>query len=65
MQKETSPSALDIAVRILCAVTATIAAVRAAQGAMRAWQRLLGSFRSGGQERPEDGNPSGFPRRRE
>lgn len=54
MEERAGPSVLDIAVRILGAVTATIAAVRAAQGAVRAWKRVLGSFRrEDGQEGTE------------
>jgi hypothetical protein len=46
-EQQSSPSALDIAVRLVGAVTATIAAVRAVQGAMRAWQRVVSTLRGG------------------
>lgn len=41
VQPRQDASALDLAVRFVGAVTATIAAVRAAQSALRAWQRVI------------------------
>lgn len=50
MEERSSPSALDIAVRLVTAVTATLAAVRAVQGAARAWQRFAATLRGGEKE---------------
>ncbi|MEX2159089.1 MAG: hypothetical protein WEB04_06760 [Dehalococcoidia bacterium] len=38
---------LEVAARLVAAVTATIAAVRAGQGALRAWQRVVAAVRGG------------------
>jgi hypothetical protein len=45
MEERAGPSVLDIAFRIVGAVTATLAAYRAVRGAMTAWQRVVSTIR--------------------
>jgi len=52
-EKNSGPSIFDVLVRLVAAVTATIAAVRAGQGALRAWQRVVAAVR-GGDEKTDD-----------
>jgi hypothetical protein len=40
-----SPSAFDIVVAVIGAVTATISAIRAGQGALKAWRRVYADVR--------------------
>jgi hypothetical protein len=50
-EEHSGPNILEVMMRLVGAVTATIAAVRAAQGAMRAWQRVVAAVR--GEEKSE------------
>ncbi len=52
-QSESSLSMLDVAFKIVQATLATLAAYRAARGALKAWQGIVSMFR-GGPDEPED-----------
>ncbi len=52
-QSESSLSLLDVAFKIVQATLATLAAYRAARGALKAWQGIATMFR-GGPDEPED-----------
>jgi hypothetical protein len=45
---------LEVLVRLVSAVTATIGAVRGAQGALRAWQRVAAAVRGGDDAEEEE-----------
>ena len=45
-QSESSPSLLEVAFKVVQATLATLAAYRAARGALKAWQGIVSMFRS-------------------